>query len=665
MFESDSGEATACGCETSREGETLVVSAEDCPGGGRLSAEPTCRATVVRAIDGTVEAVRVVTEDTERRYGESTVALLDAARRFAARVEGCDESLAERVRRDPLGAARVAAGRGTDTRVGRALAESGLALCAERIVEAPEPYDAAFAPEVAPRLPAATVRRRPPSGATFLDRRTLPTGAVVRRYRTERGPLYHLEPVEYRLDATGRAALADARTRLAGAAEGILPDAGEAPDLGGDEGAVAEVGSGGAVGRAASEAVAAHGASVGAGLLASVLRRHTRGLGVVEDVLADPAVSDVFASAPVEETLLRVRVEGEAMRTNVRLGREGAAALVSQLRRSSGRALSRATPTMDATATVHGRRVRVAAVTDPVSDGPGFAFRVHDDAAWRLEDLVGNGTLPPAAAGLLSVATERGAAGLVAGPRGAGKTTLLGACCWEIPPEARTVVVEDTPELPVESLRESGRDVQALRTATGDGDGPSVAPEAALRTALRLGDGALLVGEVRGEEARTLFEAMRVGAGDGAVLGTVHGEGARAVRERVVADLGVAPTAFAATDLVATVGRAGAEGARRLLAVEEVSEDGSAFDPLFERTPAGLEPTGRIDRGESRLVAALAGPTETYADVRAAIERRTTAFGDGESGSAGGSGRGCDRSDDTGRAREAEEREGRGREEWG
>jgi len=631
-IDSDATEAEACGCDLASEGGTLVVSAEGCPGGGRLSTEPACRETVVRGIDGTIETVRVVTDDTVRRYDEGAVALLDAARRFADRVAGIEEGLAERARRDPVAAARAAVGRGTDTRIGRALAESGLALHVESVADTAEPCATALSPEVAPRLPAATVRRRPPSDATFLDRRSLPTGAVVRQYRTAGGPLYHLEPFEYRLDSAGRAALADARERLADAGDGGA--AGDTTDDRASSDGASNAGSsartGGAIGRAASEAVAAHGVDVEPGLLASVLRRHTRGLGVVEDLLADPTVSDVFASAPVEATDLRVRADGEAMSTNVRLGSEGAAALVSHLRRTSGRSLSRATPTMDATTTVGSRRVRVAAVTDPVSDGPGFAFRVHDGAAWRLEDLVDNGTLTPAAAGLLSVAVGRGAAGLVAGPRGAGKTTLLGACCWELPGDVRTVVVEDTPELPVEALRESGRDVQALRTETGDGDGPSVAPDAALRTALRLGDGALVVGEVRGEEARTLFEAMRVGAGDGAVLGTVHGEGARAVRERVVADLGVDPTAFAATDLVATVGRAG-EGRRRLLAVEEVSGDGTGFDPLFERTPAGLEPAGRIDRGESRLVAALAGPAETYADVRESIERRATAFrrGDG------------------------------------
>jgi hypothetical protein len=84
---------------------------------------------------------------------------------------------------------------------------------------------------------------------------------------------------------------------------------------------------------------------------------------------------------------------------------------------------------------------------------------------------------------------------------------------------------------------------------------------------------------------------------------------------------------------VATVGRVGREGERGLLAVEEVSEDGTTFDALFERTPTGLVPTGVIDRGESRLVASLADATETYTDVREAIERRATTFRSTECGS--------------------------------
>ncbi len=334
----------------------------------------------------------------------------------------------------------------------------------------------------------------------------------------------------------------------------------------------------------------------------------------------------MFATAPVAETRLRVRVDGETYRTNIRLTERGVRTLASTFRRTSGRAFSRASPTLDATTTVADRRVRVAGVTEPVSDGVGFAFRGHDEESFRLTDLVENGSVPPRVAGLLSVAVERGAACLVAGPRGAGKTTTLGALLWELPRTVRTVVIEDTPELPVSALQAAGRDVQPLRTERGDG--PSVDATAALRTALRLGDGALVVGEVRGEEAGVLYEAMRVGGGDSAVLGTIHGTGGDSVRERLVSDLGVPESAFAATDLVVTLDPPTADGGRGIAAVEEVRghEDGVAFESLFLREGPTATATGRIDRGASHLVESLSHAGESYASVRETIRDRTAAL---------------------------------------
>jgi flagellar protein FlaI len=216
------------------------------------------------------------------------------------------------------------------------------------------------------------------------------------------------------------------------------------------------------------------------------------------------------------------------------------------------------------------------------------------------------------------VAVRRGAAVLVAGPRGAGKTSTLEALLWELRPETRVVAVEDTPELGVEVLQRHGRDVQRVHAASDD-DG--LTPTDAVRTALRLGDGALVVGEVRGEEARALYEAMRVGASAHAVLGTVHGDGAAAVRERVVGDLGVAPLSFAATDLLVTLERTDATaGGRRVAGVTEVfaDDDGVGTAALW----ADSHPTGRVDRGESRALTALADLGETYGDLRTAAADR-------------------------------------------
>jgi type IV secretory pathway ATPase VirB11/archaellum biosynthesis ATPase len=363
----------------------------------------------------------------------------------------------------------------------------------------------------------------------------------------------------------------------------------------------------------------AYPAAVSVQTVTAVLQKHTRGFGLLEDLFADPTVSDVFVTAPAPENWLRVTADGTSYRTNIRPTEAGVAALSSRFRRESGRAFSRADPTLDATATVADRQVRVAGVTDPPSDGSAFAFRAQDDAVWTLPGLVGNDTLSPSAAALLSVAVERGTATLVAGPRGAGKTTLLGALLWELPPAVRTVAIEDTPELPVSQLQEAGRDVQQLRASTAD----DFSPAEALRTALRLGDGAIVVGEVRGSEASVLYEAMRVGANSEAVLGTIHGDGAGAVYERVVEDLGVSPSSFGVTDLVVTC-ELTANGTRRVSAIEEVCGGANAeFEPLFERGEDGLESTGRIERGNSTTVDGMRAADEAYASAREQCKRRT------------------------------------------
>ena len=588
-----------CRCETAVDGDRLTVDAADCPGGGRLSTAPDCRATVIERLESRdVDTVSTRAAGTERVYEDGAAALLVAAGRFADAAGFHDDRLAARARSDPLGAAREATGRAGP--VDRIAAETGLAALAERAAG----YEDALRPYVGPTISRSRVAVRPPADARFEERRELDTGAVVRRYTqpaTERAT-YHVEPVEHGLDPAAMATLMAAYDRLASGAVS-----------GGDR----------APGRAVRR-VADDGTDVAT--LAAVLRKHTRGHGVLTDLFADERVSDAFATAPTTDNTLRVRVDGETMLTNVRLTERGVEALASRFRRESGRAFSRASPTLDAAASVGDRRVRVAGVTEPVSDGVAFAFRAHEREAWTLPALVANGTLPAETAALLSLAVERAAATLVAGTRGAGKTTLLGALLWELPAATRTVVIEDTPELPVGRLQAADRDVQALRAAD-DPDGAGIDPASALRTALRLGEGALVVGEVRGEEAAVLYEAMRVGASGSAVLGTIHGDGGAAVRERVVADLGVPESSFGATDLLVTCEPyQGEDGrARRVKSVQEVvtGEDGVRFESLFGLTDGELVATGRIDRGNSRLVDEMRRSEEEYADLRRELANRT------------------------------------------
>jgi len=587
-------EDTGCGCQPSFSDEMLVVDATACQHGGRLAESPDCREAVVDALtDRDVSVVRTETGGVERAYEDEAAALLVAAGRFAEAASFHDERLAARAKRDPFAACREATGRAGP--FADIAAESGLAELTAQAAG----YETALAPYVGPTVSQWRVETEPPASAQLRTVRKLDTGATARHYAPETGPTrYYLDPLDRKLSATALTVLARAYDRLA---------TGEFS--GGDR----------APGRAVRAVADDCAESVDTEQITAVLQKHTRGYGLLEDLFADPGLSDVFVTAPASSNCLRAKVDGERLTTNVRLTTEGVAALSSQFRRESGRAFSRADPTLDATATVAGRRVRIAGVTEPPSDGTAFAFRAQDDEVWTLPALVANGTLDSKAAALLSVAVERGSSILLAGPRGAGKTTMLGALTWELPPAVRTVVIEDTPELPVDSLQETGRDVQALRTSV---DGEELSPTAALRTALRLGDGALLVGEVRGEEAAVLYEAMRVGANSEAVMGTIHGDGGTDVAERVVTDLGVPASSFCVTDLIVTL-EVTDDGDRRVRLVEEVvGSETPHFEALFERTDAGLVPTGRIERGNSRLTAGLTDPDESYTVLREQITAR-------------------------------------------
>jgi type IV secretory pathway ATPase VirB11/archaellum biosynthesis ATPase len=581
-----------CRCVPTFEGNHLVVDASSCGGDGALRTEQACRATAVEALTGRdVTDVRVRSGGIERVYETDAAALLVAAGRFVDAIGYRDDRLAERARRDPLGAAREATGRaGAPATIA---AETGLAILAEREAG----YERLLAPLVGLTISDWRVDTTPPTDGELTDVRDLPTGDTARIYRTDGVDRYVLSPLESAIDDTDARLLSTAYDRLA---DGV----------GGGERAPR---------RALRQAADATEHTTSITTLGTVLHRHTHGHGLLGALFADAAVSDVFATAPVADNPLQVRVDDRTLPTNVRLTERGGSALAARYRRESGRGFSRANPTLDAAATIHGRQIRVAGVTEPVSDGVAFAFRAHDRDAWTLPELVDNGTLTARAAALLSLVVERGGAMLVAGPRGAGKTTLLGALLPELPPEVRAVVIEDTPELPVGKLQRDGRDVQALRASQEEGE---LSATEAVRTALRLGDGALVVGEIRGEEAQSLYEAMRVGANSEAVLGTVHGNGAKSVYDRVVDDLGVPATSFRVTDAVVTLERTD-DGSRRVSTIEEVADgEPVAFDTLFHREGEGLAPSGRLDRGNSRLLETVSRPEEAYADVQAALNQR-------------------------------------------
>ncbi len=321
--------------------------------------------------------------------------------------------------------------------------------------------------------------------------------------------------------------------------------------------------------------------------LAGIVARYTIGYGILELLLSDRQLTDVYIDSPLGvKPIYVVHSKYGQCQTNVIFSDEEARATVSRFRALSGRPFDEAHPILDFD--LPDLQTRIAAIGKPLAlDGIAFAFRLHKETPWTLPQFLDGKMFNPLTAGLLSYFVDAQASMLVVGSRGAGKTSLLQAMMLEIPANLRIIVQEDTQELPVPALKRLGASIQRLKTRPplGAQTESEVSAEDALRTALRLGDSVLIVGEVRSLEARALYEAMRVGAVGNVVMGTIHGESAYSIWDRVVNDLGVPTTSFKATDFAIVSAPIRFKGSlkrnRRLIEITEVKKEWNE-DPLRE-----------------------------------------------------------------------------------
>ena len=239
--------------------------------------------------------------------------------------------------------------------------------------------------------------------------------------------------------------------------------------------------------------------------LATILTRYTSGLGVLEILLADEKVQDLYINSPVErQAILINHQDWEECKTNLIPTMEDAEAWATRLRIQSGRPLDEANPVLDVDIGVPGGKARFAVITRTLSpEGLGFAIRRHRDKPWTLPLFVKSKMITPLAAGLLSFLIDGSVSLLVAGGRGSGKTSVLASLMLEMLPKTRIVTIEDTLELPVSQLRDLQYNIEQLKSRSVITRVETEMPaDEALRTALRLGDSALVVGEVRSVEAR-------------------------------------------------------------------------------------------------------------------------------------------------------------------
>jgi pilus assembly protein CpaF len=247
------------------------------------------------------------------------------------------------------------------------------------------------------------------------------------------------------------------------------------------------------------------------------------GLGPIEEFLRDPKISDILVNGP---KLIYIERDGLLETTNASFrDSEHLMQVIQRIAALVGRRIDESSPMLDARL-LDGSRVN--AIIPPLAlDGPALSIRRFGTCPIRIEGLIEYKTLTSEMAIFLEACVLARVNILISGGTGAGKTTLLNALSQWIPDNHRVVTIEDTAELQLQ------RDhVVRLETRPANiEDKGRVTQRDLLRNSLRMRPDRIVIGEVRGDEAFDMLQAMNTGH-EGSMT-TVHANGPRDALRRI------------------------------------------------------------------------------------------------------------------------------------
>jgi pilus assembly protein CpaF len=317
------------------------------------------------------------------------------------------------------------------------------------------------------------------------------------------------------------------------------------------------------------------------------------GLGPLEDLLADPTITDILINGP---KTIYVERSGRLSRVDVKFeNAEHLLRIVQRVVNRIGKLIDETHPMVD------GRLAdgsRLNAIIHPLArKGPYVSIRKFP-RAMQVNDLLARGALAPDMAAFLRAAILARMNILISGGTGSGKTTLLNALSSYIPASERVVTIEDAAELQLQQDH-----VLSLETRPPNVEGAGTITQRDLvRNSLRMRPDRIIVGECRGGEALDMLQAMNTGH-DGS-LTTIHANSttdALARLEMLVEMAGVdipvrtiRRQIASAVQLVVQIARLQG-GARKVIGITEVTGfDGDQIETndlfLFEQT--GVDDAG-------------------------------------------------------------------------
>src|SRR5687767_6968229 len=320
------------------------------------------------------------------------------------------------------------------------------------------------------------------------------------------------------------------------------------------------------------------------------------GLGPLEALLSDPNISDILVNSAKAVFIER---EGKLEETNVVFRDDKhLMQIIERIVSAVGRRIDESSPMVDARLQ-DGSRVNV--IIPPLAlDGPAMSIRRFRTDRLGANDLVDRESMTRPMLEFLKGVIGARLNVIVSGGTGAGKTTMLNVLSSFIGGSERVVTIEDAAEL---TLRQ--RHVVRLETRP-----PNIEGKGAIRqrqlviNALRMRPDRIIVGEVRGEEALDMLQAMNTGH-DGS-LTTIHANTTRDALYRLdtmvaMANLNIPEKAIrqhvaSALDLVVQVARL-SSGVRRVVAISEITgmeQDVITMQDIFVFDHQGLTPDGRV-----------------------------------------------------------------------
>ncbi|MGD0257079.1 MAG: type II/IV secretion system ATPase subunit [Thermoplasmata archaeon] len=255
------------------------------------------------------------------------------------------------------------------------------------------------------------------------------------------------------------------------------------------------------------------------------------GYGPVDALILDPEVEDISCDG-VDVPLFIFHGKYESVKTNVVFADEDSLnSFIVMLGQRCGKSVSVSAPILDGT-TPEGHRVQATYGREVTTRGASFTIRRFKERPFTPVDLVLMGSASEEMVAYFWLAAEQGESLIICGGPAAGKTSTLNAIALFIPPTSKIVSIEDTREV---NLPHDNWIPGATRTGTGDrGPDGKTAGEIDMfdlvRAALRQRPNYIIVGEVRGRETYTMFQAMATGH---TTYSTMHADSVKSMVNRL------------------------------------------------------------------------------------------------------------------------------------